>query len=318
LSLEMGLGASELSIDVEGTDAWLVSHPGLGSPWAQFALRKYGVGFAATGVRECVALPRLLRRRLPDWNVEGCAVRVGADFVAFGRQLHSVSQNNAHLFYGVHIFFGNDLRRTRGFWYCGVREWHLKLNKAVLEPLPAPPQPSEMPQRIQRFPGRPRYLDDAPVPGAERTEVNGTDEAGSMEEAAEACKAAEGTEEVTDETVEHQLTLTFSNADGHFGMLSLPVPRGHLDGAAEAVESWAKLEIPLVWGGRRWRTAEDFKQLRESALNMPDLLLLGLETDLAMALTPDWTWERYPRGYGEAVLDLDLEEPLPNEEYPCP
>lgn len=49
-------------------------------------------------------------------------------------------------------------------------------------------------------------------------------------------------------------------------------------------------------------TARDFARLRESAMNMPDLLLFGLESDLASSLTPDWTWEKYPRGSGEVTV----------------
>jgi len=38
---------------------------------------------------------------------------------------------------------------------------------------------------------------------------------------------------------------------------------------------------------------------------MTDLFLMGLETEVAMALTPDWTWEKYPQGFGEVALASD-------------
>eukprot|EP00913_Durusdinium_trenchii_P016806 g15796.t1 len=62
------------------------------------------------------------------------------------------------------------------------------------------------------------------------------------------------------------------------------------------------------------RLGRDFLRLREEHVNLPDLLLLALEPDVAMSLTPDWTWEKYPRGYGEVALPLsghpDGDEPL--------
>merc|ERR1712110_373643 len=93
------------------------------------------------------------------------------------------------------------------------------------------------------------------------------------------------------------------NADGHAGLLCLPVPRNQVDAVALVVAQWNETcEVPLVWGGRTWSTVDDFQRLREASLNMPDLLMLGLETELAMALTPDSTWEKYPRGFGEQAL----------------
>jgi len=108
--------------------------------------------------------------------------------------------------------------------------------------------------------------------------------------------------------VEHQLSLYLSNADGHVGYLCLPVPTHKVEIATAMVESWHQHEVPLLWGGRSWATEEEFAELRETALNMPDLLLLGLETELAMALTPDWTWEKYPMGFGEVALREAVEQ----------
>jgi len=69
------------------------------------------------------------------------------------------------------------------------------------------------------------------------------------------------------------------------------------------VQHWGEHCVPLTWSGRRWVTAEDFVFLRETSLNMTDLFLMGLETEVAMALTPDWTWEKYPQGFGEVALE---------------
>lgn len=313
-----GIVWSEFLRDEEAEAAWVVEHHGLGSPWSQFALRRYGAGFGATGVSSTVALPRLLRRRLQDWGVQGCAVHLGRHFVSFGRQLESTSRSDApKLFYGTDIFFGDNSERASWFWYCRASEWLLQLHKAVLEPLPAPPSVAQTPLQVQhqhqRWPGRPRFLGESNQAraAAEAAAAAEAEEARKAEEATKAGLAgiAKGWEEDGDEishlneVVEQQLSLFLSNADGHIGCLSLPVPRGHTDVAARLVQEWGQtLEVPLLWAGRLWQTTEDFMHLRESALNMPDLLLLGMETDLAMTLTPDWTWEKYPRGYGDAVL----------------
>eukprot|EP00971_Amphidinium_carterae_P030549 600806-Amphidinium_carterae.1 len=37
-------------------------------------------------------------------------------------------------------------------------------------------------------------------------------------------------------------------------------------------------------------------------------MILGFEPDLSASLTPDWTWERYPRGVGEVACREDEEE----------
>eukprot|EP00928_Gymnodinium_smaydae_P054194 TRINITY_DN38012_c0_g1_i1.p1 TRINITY_DN38012_c0_g1~~TRINITY_DN38012_c0_g1_i1.p1 ORF type:complete len:434 (-),score=97.88 TRINITY_DN38012_c0_g1_i1:67-1236(-) len=362
----MGVGCSDFSRDEDKESSWLVEHGGFGSPWSHFTLRRYGAGFAATGVSTSVALPRLLRRRLQDWNVKGCSVHLGEHSVSFGRQLESRTSTSrptpAELFYGVDIFFGDNSSRASWVWYCRPSEWLLQLHHAVLEPLPQP-APTTAATHVggvgagQRWPGRPRYLGEEPgqagsagpdsvpsssnvegqpqpdgvgggggasaeesagaaavpcVDGACAAEAGGGDDAAATS-ASNAGKLGEGALDGgacgTEELISHQLSLFLSNADGHVGLLCLPVPHGRVDVTAAAVARWrGQCEVPLFWAGRRWRSSDDFRRLRESALNMPDLLLLGLETELAMALTPDWTWEKYPRGFGEAALPEADEE----------
>ena len=48
-------------------------------------------------------------------------------------------------------------------------------------------------------------------------------------------------------------------------------------------------------------TDGDYQALGTTAINITDLLLLGIEPDTAMALTPDSTWELYPQGRGEVT-----------------
>mmetsp|Transcript_33182 Transcript_33182/g.91434 ORF Transcript_33182/g.91434 Transcript_33182/m.91434 type:complete len:359 (+) Transcript_33182:173-1249(+) len=315
----MGIVSSDFSRNEHSEVSWVVEHGGLGSPWSQFALRRYGAGFTATGVATSIALPRLMRQRLQDWGVRGYAVHLGENFVSFGRQLESLSRGDAELFFGVDIFFGDNSERASWFWYCKSQEWLLQLHKAVLEPLP-PAQPSSDPQTvIQRWPGRPHFLgEEAPQksqPPAP-SQPTASSVAGAVPEGeAESAVATEvpaSSGEPNGDSVDHQLCLYFSNADGHVGLLGLPVPHASVDATAAMVTHWSNTcEVPLYWAGRRWHTTEDFSRLRESALNLPDVLLLGLETELAMVLTPDWTWEKYPRGFGDATLmhnDITEEE----------
>lgn len=316
----MGIGSSDFCRDEESEASWLVEHRGLGSPWSQFTLRRYGAGLAATGVSASVALPRLLRRRLQDWGVQGCGVRLGQNFVSFGRQLESLSRGDAELFYGIDIFFGDNTDRASWLWYCRAHEWLLQLHKAVLEPLPAPPPQTAPMTAEQRWPGRPRFLgEESTAATAAATVASDTTSVGAegcqtAKASAGQCHAgAEGDVESssTTDTINHQLSLFLSNADGHVGLLCLPVPESRIDDAAIAVARWNDTcEVPLIWAGRHWKTAQDFSELRETALNMPDLLLLGLETELATALTPDWTWEKYPRGYGDAALPPPMDEAI--------
>jgi len=94
-------------------------------------------------------------------------------------------------------------------------------------------------------------------------------------------------------------TLFLGNHEGHIGMLCLPVPNRHIQAVQPVLRTWEQsCEVPLVWAGREWRTADDFLSLRDAAFNMPDIFLLGIDTQMAMALTPDWSWEQYPLGLG--------------------
>merc|ERR1712232_353791 len=104
---------------------------------------------------------------------------------------------------------------------------------------------------------------------------------------------------------EHQLSLFFSNADGHIGLLRLPMPASVLETTTAYLGDWAVYEMPLIWGGQQWRTDDQFALLQDQTLNMPDLFLMGLETELAMTLTPDTTWEGYPQGCGDACRPGD-------------
>jgi len=322
----MGAGSSDLDREAQAEAYWLVPHRGLNSPWTQFALRRYGSGFAATGVASNVALPRLVRRRLQDWTVRGCSVYLGPDYVSYGRDLGSLSRADARLFYGIDVRFGKH-ERTNWLWYCRAHEWLLRLHKADLEPLPVLPDPATFgaPVSDQRWPGRPRYLHEEAVTepsssnGAQPPKCNSAasnaEESGAGAAAvADASSAADAQPEAgcttgcTTESpmaVEHQLSLLLSNAEGHVGHLCLPVPRSKTDAVAAMVQHWAEHCVPLTWSGRRWVTAEDFALLRETSLNMTDLFLMGLETEVAMALTPDWTWEKYPQGFGEVALASD-------------
>lgn len=365
----MGITTSVPERDLLSQASWLVSHGGLASPWSRFTLSRYGAGISATGLAASVAVPQLLRTRLQDWAVLGLAVRLGPDCVAFGRELGSLSRREARMFYGVDIRFGEHGRGS-WLWYCRSNEWLLQLHQATLEPLPASlgaeagiaghsaasaavapgvtaggnaaagntngegsPLAAGLPD--QRWPGRPRYLDeDVQQAAAKGGHLGSRDSCtastsprlvleggggrrgvgigGQGAAAPDAAVAAAPPVPGSPEAIEQQLALLLSNADGHVGLLCLPVPRDQAEAVASVVAQWrTSCTRPLVWSGRQWSTAEDFRQLRETALNMPDLLLLGLETELAMALTPDWTWEKYPRGFGEAPTAA---EPRPIEE----
>jgi hypothetical protein len=300
----MGIGASDFSRESESHVSWLVEHVGYASPWSSFTLRRYGAGYAATGVESKVAVPRLLRRRLHDWRVKGCGVHVGSNFVSFGRQLVSLSSGTTELFFGIDIFFGDTSARAQWLWYCSVREWLLHLHKAVLEPMP--PRPSRSPiltTRQQQWAGRPRLLGDEPSTTSTSEPLHTFDAAGDSRAGGDSTHVnEEESNPPLDETIDHQLSLFLSNADGHVGILCLPIPNGQVDAVAAVVAKWrSTCEEPLVIGERRWETEEDFLALRDARLNMPDLLLLGLEMELSMVLTPDVTWEKYPHGLGNPV-----------------
>lgn len=320
----MGVSSSEFDRVGLAQATWLVPHQSLSSPLAQFALSRYGSGISATGVASSAAMPQLLRRRMQDWSVRGCSVHLGADFVSFGRELESISQSGARLFYGVDISFGEH-SSSSWLWYCRAQEWLLRLHKVVLEELPI--VPTAIPTAAtHQWGGQPHWLGSSP-PARLQEEIaangNGNGHADDAthgeERSAGAASGAEtkGSEEGSAQTaggaasqttaqascaVTHQIVLVLGNADGHPGLLVLPVPADRKAAAEAIVAAWAQFESPLCWSDQHFRTAEDFRRLRETALNITDIYLLGLEPDLAMALTPDWTWEKYPRGLGEVAF----------------
>lgn len=325
----MGVSSSEFDRVGLSHATWLIPHAeSLSSPLAQFALSRYGVGISATGVASNAAMPQLLRRRMQDWSVRGCSVHLGADFVSFGRELESISQSGARLFYGVDISFGEH-SSSSWLWYCRAQEWLLRLHKVVLEELPVAPTATPV-AATHRWGGQPHWLGSSPPEGLRgRTSAEGSDggraedasrgegQGGDGASSAEAQRSEAVSSQAGDVAshmvaeaacvVTHQIVLVLGNADGHPGLLVLPVPAEHRAAAEGVVARWAQFESPLCWSDSHFRTAEDFQRLRETALIITDLYLLGLEPDLAMALTPDWTWEKYPRGLGEVAF---LEPPV--------
>mmetsp|Transcript_3217 Transcript_3217/g.7717 ORF Transcript_3217/g.7717 Transcript_3217/m.7717 type:complete len:379 (-) Transcript_3217:255-1391(-) len=299
--------------------SWTLPHGSLASPWSRYALRRYGSGFAPTGLAESVAVPRLLRLRTQDWLIHGFGVRLGPDFVSFGRELSSSSQTEARTFYGVDVYFGQH-SRSSWFWYCKSTEWLLLLHQVILEPIPEVPgvdpgsigtlslqtAGSQGGAADMRWPGKPRYLTEETAPSGSKSRRQRATSSRDAQVVAQCATSAAGVAPQSPDSgnqVDKQLSFLMSNADGHVGLLSLPVPRNKEDAAKEAIAQWSSLCVtPLRWGGDVYSTPEDFRQLREHALNMPDILLLGLEAEMAMVLTPDWTWEKYPRGFGEAAF----------------
>lgn len=319
----MGLAASDLDRSSQANACWDLPLQGSHASWTQFTSRRYGSGIAATGVSQTVALPHLQRRRLQAWNVEGFSFYLGPDFVSFGRKLRSVGRADAGMFFGVDVCFGQHSQYSR-LWYNRSHEWLLRLHKAVLEPLPPAPNHSSSASSTSRWPGRPRYLNeekDAATRGFDgRGDADGVANACAGVRACASSAAAPcpdlscqaesscGSPSAPDE-VEHQLLLYLGNADGQVGILNLPVPRSKVKAVSLSISVWrTSCEVPLRRGADCWRTAEEFASLRESSLNMMDLLLLGLETEIAMTLTPDHTWEKYPRGIGEPTFPLSADE----------
>lgn len=313
----MGIGASTSSESEKV--GWLVRHDGYASPWAQFVLRRYGSGLAATGMALNSGLPWLLRQRIQDWDVCGIVVELGPTCISFGRSLgsHIGGDSSPGMTYCITIRFGE--HGSGGWlWYCKPREWLLQLHKVVLERVPAsvPSQvPAEMegaqlqgaPEGQPRWPGRGRHLFE------EADESNGQCVAPATGEVDTKVTSLEQEQVTNPDQVEHQLSMYFSNADGHIGLLCLPVLPSCKDKIEEVMPLWRHgCEVPFAWGTQMLTTAQDFARLHESAINMPDLLLFGLESDLASSLTPDWTWEKYPRGFGEVThasyIDLPAEE----------
>jgi len=364
-----GSASAELDRETLAEASWLVQHGELGSPWGRFVIQRYGSGIAATGMNSSAAVPRLLRKRVQDWDVQGCTVHLGPDFVSFGRQLSSPSYSETDFFYGIDILFGQH-PQSSWLWYCHPQVWLLRLHKAILEELPSLPEPTAVavsssagtsPSRtlidIQRFPGRPRWLGDSPPPsaqadiatavgsccpnpsgalcgepiksadvipgelsgepsneapgkclgeGSRTVEPSDGNRGGAIEESSvDAMGTAathEAPEDVSGDVVRHQLLLFFGNSEGHPGLLRLPVPASRMAETEVLVTRWEQWQVPLQWSGQRWESVDDFRRLLDEALVMSDLLLLGLDLELAEALTPDWTWEVYARGFGEVAF----------------
>lgn len=321
----MGLAASDLDRSSQANAYWDLPLQGSHASWAQFTSRRYGSGIAATGVSQTVALPQLQRRRLQAWTVEGFSFYLGPDFVSFGRQLRSVTRTDAGMFFGVDVRFGQHSQMSR-LWYNRSHEWLLQLHKAVLEPLPPAPNHVSSASSTSRWPGRPRYLNEEKDQATRGFDGRG---AGDAEGAAGSCAGVRAcacstaaacpdssgqadsscSSSSASDAVEHQLLLYLGNADGQVGILSLPVPRSKVKAVSLSISVWrTSCEVPLRRGADLWRTAEEFASLRESSLNIMDLLLLGLETEIAMSLTPDHTWEKYPRGVGEPAFPHSADE----------
>eukprot|EP00929_Paragymnodinium_shiwhaense_P112208 TRINITY_DN80470_c0_g1_i1.p1 TRINITY_DN80470_c0_g1~~TRINITY_DN80470_c0_g1_i1.p1 ORF type:complete len:385 (-),score=50.01 TRINITY_DN80470_c0_g1_i1:87-1241(-) len=293
----------------EAKVSWTISNEGLGSQWQQYALRRYGSGFSATGVPTSVALPPLLQRRLLDWTVKGFSVDLGAAFISFGRVLEA-SSGGQPVFFGTDIFFGDNSARASWFFPCQSHEWLLQLHKAVLEPVPdLPPATSDL--EAPPAAGRPRYLRHSRDEAA--GQFWGDEQEDDVSAARGAAAAAETSRRYSSSeghVAEQHMVLFLSNHEGRVGILTVPVPNRNLQAVQAVMRTWAATcEVPLLWGGRLWRSSEDFFALRDGALNMPDLFLLGVDAQLAMALTPDWSWEQYPLGFGLPALPKgDLED----------
>mmetsp|Transcript_52360 Transcript_52360/g.125032 ORF Transcript_52360/g.125032 Transcript_52360/m.125032 type:complete len:375 (-) Transcript_52360:174-1298(-) len=344
----MGLAASSSGFEREACSecAWNLSADGVTSEWSEFLVRHYSVEHEmASGLAMTIVLPQLLRSRLQDWMVTGVSVYLGQSSISFGRQLSSRSETDVKLFYGVDILFG-DHSAVSWIWYCRSTEWCLQLHKAMVEALPPPPievSASSQPMTQERFPGRPHWLVDAhdnvdqegefqkrvedkPMEGSFAIqEAAGDEENGPQadrgvpiesampslqEEEPECAVASQDVTGAAQDRMPYQLTLILSNAEAHPGILSLPIPLGKEDEVRAVVQKWNEnCEGPLTWAGRRFQTETDFQVMREVAVNLTDLLLLGLEPDLSSSLNPDWTWERYPRGVGEVACRDDPEQP---------
>ncbi|CAK9029973.1 Hypothetical protein (Fragment) [Durusdinium trenchii] len=313
------MGASS-SLDrvAQSQVGWTLPHQTGSNAWTNYVMSRYGIGYSVTGVSASLALPRLLRRRMQDWVVENLAFYFGRDFLSFGRNLQSLSREGSAMFYGVDIRLGT---HESSWFYCKSTEWLLQLHKAVLEPLHGQLENGG----DHRFPGRAYYLGDEPPPAA--VAVNGSRAAnrpakkpdsgeGQTDEAKDSSshQGQSCDREQTSESFTHQLCIFLGNADGHVGLLTLPIPDNKVQELAPVLEIWKEYEAPCIRAGQTWTSEEDFLRLREEHVNLPDLLLLALEPDVAMSLTPDWTWEKYPRGYGEVALPLsghpDGDEPL--------
>lgn len=297
------MGAAPSGVDrvAEAEVSWVVLEE---TRWTSFVERRYGRGLAATGIASTVAVPRLLRKRMQDWAVEGFSFWLAETWVSVGRELRSLSVASSTLFYGVDIHLGRHIR-SMWSWDGGAAEWLLRFHMAILEPVPHGSPGAPLFQ--QKWPGRPRYLTEGEdgEPASSHSQASQSSQSSSS-----AAVPSYGTD------AEHVLSIFLSNAEGHIGQLTVPVPHEKVEAVRELSARWCELHaVPLTWAGRRWSTLEDFRSLRESSLNMPDLLLLILEPDLAGAMTPDWTWEKYPRGVGD-IAYYEEEPPCEQSEEP--
>eukprot|EP00929_Paragymnodinium_shiwhaense_P077416 TRINITY_DN39865_c0_g1_i1.p1 TRINITY_DN39865_c0_g1~~TRINITY_DN39865_c0_g1_i1.p1 ORF type:complete len:341 (+),score=22.73 TRINITY_DN39865_c0_g1_i1:82-1104(+) len=333
----MGVSASAFDRHEEALVSWLVDHTGAQSTWVDFVARCYdGGAMAVTGMADSMAIPLLARTRLGDWSVRGLNIILGANSVSIGRHLASISTAGGEQFYGVDVLFGANARHASWFWSCGAAEWILRLHYAALETWPEneaaaprrrrivearasePPPGTTVQEQSDPWKGRPRYIGEEPTPPvrvdqkqAEEQSVETANTAPAKQpeklqtqadapvgQVGESTPGSSGASDVT-----HQLSMILSNADGHAGYLALPVVSSAVDEVAGVISAWEERCCePLSWGGRCLRTKDDFREFLDSALNMPDLLLLALEPELARVLTPDNTWEKYPAGFGEPAL----------------
>jgi len=309
----MGASASDLDRSSLAKVSWSLTQHESNNPWCNYLMSRYGFGYSVTGVAASLALPRLMRKRLQDWKVDSFSFHFGENFLSFGRNLRSMSRESSVMFYGVDMKFGN---HEPSWFYCKVSEWLLQLHKAILEPLSDHLRDSAGRPQDARFPGRAYFLGDEPPPAA--VAANRAREAKMSERSAtgETATAESGPKETTAAEPDdvrnsadsaafftHQLSVFLGNADGQIGLLTLPVPMDQVERLQEVLQIWEQEnERPCYRGGQWWRSAQDFLQLREETVNLPDLLLLALEPETAMSLTPDWTWEKYPRGYGEVAV----------------
>lgn len=307
------MGVSGSALTGEETDVqWEVLHDNYDSEWTRFMQHRYGTGMAATGLASNVVLPRLLRRRLQDWLVLNFSFRIGEQSVSYGRELNSMSQSDWCIFHGIDIFFGPSTL-TSWTWYCKNTEWYLRLHRVVVETLDLP-RPRKEPVTGKRFPGAPHWIGAEPpesVRKALEAEAATVDTASSCAANAASNESrddaqprgeAETLPDSDGDAVTLQMTMWFSNASGHPGMLCLPVTRKGEALAAEAAERLNReFSTPLRWAGMVCDTDGDYQALGTTAINITDLLLLGIEPDTAMALTPDSTWELYPQGRGEVT-----------------
>mmetsp|Transcript_26542 Transcript_26542/g.63313 ORF Transcript_26542/g.63313 Transcript_26542/m.63313 type:complete len:312 (-) Transcript_26542:66-1001(-) len=298
----MGAASSDFDRAHLAQVGWSLPHQGSSNAWSNYVVSRYGNGYSVTGIAASLALPRLLRKRLQDWRVDSFGFYFSKDFISFGRNLRSLSREGSNMFYGVDIRLGH---HTNSWFCCKPTEWLLRLHKAILEPF-SNIDASAQSLQDRRFPGRAYYIGNEPPPAA----VAANRATGEAAKLAESSKGGDDKEEKSCESQDasaptaftHQLSVFLGNADGQIGLLTLPVPGNQVQALEGVLEAWEGLEVPCSRAGQTWRSTEDFLRFREQTVNLQDLLLLVLEPEMAMSLTPDWTWEKYPRGCGEVAV----------------